>query len=150
MAGIAYLQQQISTEILYIVLESGLGHVLLEDSDKMADQVEIQFPMSVVPEQTTFTTTIYNRVRSTKSGAIPTTIHYRVDCITTGQQITDWTSVSTPAASNSIVITSTENKILGPCNIQETKQIMIKLDSGLATQVIKPKQWIVENLLGIS
>ena len=148
MAGIAYLQQQTTSQILYIVLESGLGHVLLEETDEMPDQVEIGIPITVVPEETTFTVTTHHRTRSTKAGAIPTTIHYRVDCLTTKRQITDWTAVSTPAASNSIVITATENQILEDGNNRETKQITIKLDDGLTTQVMKPKRWIVENLLG--
>ena len=116
----------------------------------MTDQVEIQIPITIVPEETTFTATVYHRTRSTQAASTPTTIHYRVDCLTTKRQITDWTSVSSPAASNTIVITSAENQILDDSNAREKKQITIKLDSGLTTQQIKPKQWTVENIQGIT
>ena len=115
----------------------------------MADQIEIQFPETIVYERTTFTVTVYFRTRSTKSASTPTTIHYRVDCLSTQRQITDWTSVSSPAGSNTIVITATENKILDDTFNIETKQLTIKIDSGLSTQFIKPKTWKVRNLTGI-
>jgi hypothetical protein len=114
----------------------------------VADQVEIQMPLTRVTEETTFTVTSYHRTRATKASSVPTTIHYRIDCLTTKREITDWTSVSSPAASNSIIITSTENKILDDSNNNERKQITIKLDSGLTTQVMKTKTWTVDNILG--
>ena len=115
----------------------------------MADQIEIQIPQTIVPEQTTFTLTAYFRTRATKVASTPTTIHYRVDCLSTGRQITDWTSVSSPAGSNTIVITSTENKILDDSFNIETKQVTVKVDDGLVTQVIKPATWKVRNVIGI-
>ena len=115
----------------------------------MSDQIEIQMPQTIVPEQTTFTLTAYFRTRATKTASTPTTIHYRVDCLSTQRQITDWTVVSSPSTSNTIVITATENKILDDSFNIETKQITVKLDSGLSTQVIKAVTWKVRNLLGI-
>jgi len=112
----------------------------------MTDQVEIVMPLSIVEEETTFTATIYNRTRPTMAVSIPTTIHYRVDCLSTKREITDWTSVSSPAASNTIVITADENQILDNSFNIETKL----LDSGLSTQQIKPTTWKVRNLLGIT
>jgi len=114
----------------------------------MADQVEIQIPLTIVPEETTFTVTTYHRTRATRAASTPTTIHYRVDCLSTKRQITDWTLVSTPAGSNTIVITATENQILEDGHANETKQITIKLDSGLTTQVMKTKTWKVTNIQG--
>ena len=116
----------------------------------MTDQIEIQMPLTNVYEETTFVTTAYFRTRGTKASSTPTTIHYRVDCLTTKRQITDWTSVSSPAASNTITITSTENQILDDANPVEVKQITIKTDTGLSTQAIKPAQWRVKNLIGIT
>ncbi len=116
----------------------------------MTDQVEIVMPLSIVQEETTFTVTVYNRARSTKASSTPTTIHYRVDCLSTKRQITDWKSVSSPAASNTIVITALENNILDDSHEWEKKQITIKLDDGLTTQQIKPATWKVRNLLGIT
>ena len=125
-------------------------YILSQESDMAATQIEIQIPITVVAEETTFTATGYFRTRSTKAEAIPTTIHYRVDCLTTGRQITAWTSVTPLAQTANIVITAAQNQILSDGNKRETKQITIKLDSGLATQIIKSKQWIVSNLQGIT
>lgn len=120
------------------------------EANVMADQIEIHIPDTIVPEETTFTATCYFRLRGTQAASIPTTIHYRVDCLKTRRQITDWTLVSSPAGSNDIVITPTENQILDDSNRLETKQLTVKVDSGLSTQVIKPIQWKVRNLVGIT
>jgi hypothetical protein len=143
-----FLELEIGTSLL-AQEESTQFFILLEGSTDVADQIEVQIPLSRVPEETTFTLTSYHRTRAAKSASVPTTIHYRIDCITTKRQITDWTSVSNPAQSNTIVITSTENQILDDSNNRERKQITIKLDSGLATQVMRTKTWTVENLLGV-
>ena len=116
----------------------------------MTDQVEIVMPLSIVYEETTFIATVYNRTRPTKASSTPTTIHYRVDCLSTKRQITDWTSVSSPAASNEITVTASENQILDDSHEYETKQLTVKLDSGLTTQQIKPTTWKVRNLQGIT
>jgi len=116
----------------------------------MADQVEIQIPQTIVPEETTFTVTAYFRTRASQAASTPTTIHYRIDCLTTKRLILDWTAVGSPSTSNTIVITSAQNQILDDSFETETKQITIKLDDGLSTQVIKPALWRVRNLQGIT
>lgn len=114
------------------------------------DQIEIQLPRTIVPEETTFTATAYFRTRATKAADTPTTIHYRLDCLTTQQQIKDWTTVSSPSTSNTVVISSSDNQILDDSNRLEAKQLTVRTDSGLATQVIQPVQWKVRNLRGIT
>ena len=146
----AYLLQESDTETAYIQLESGLGYILLEEDNTMADQIEIQMPQSIVAEETTFTVTSYHRTRASRAASAPTTVHYRLDCLATKTEILDWTVVSAPAASNSIVITSAQNQILDDAHPRERKQITIKLDSGLSTQVIRAKTWTVSNLEGIT
>lgn len=115
----------------------------------MADQIEIQIPNTLVNEETTFTATAYFRTRSTKAASTPTTIHYKVVDIGSRSTITDWTAVSTPAGNNDIVITSAQNEIIDDSNLRETKMLLVKADSGLATQVIETKMWRVTNLEGI-
>ena len=115
----------------------------------MADQIEIQLPNTIVNEETTFTITAYFRTRATKVASTPTTIHYKIVDIVLRETITDWTLVSTPAGNNDIVITSAENEIIDGSHLQERKQILIKIDSGLSTQVIETKTWRVRNLEGI-
>jgi len=114
----------------------------------MADQIEIHFPETVVPEETTFTATVYFRTRASAAASTPTTIHYRIDCLSTRTQIVDWTSVSSPAGSNTIVISADHNQILNDGHTRERKLLTIKIDSGLSTQVMRRKWWTVENLLG--
>lgn len=125
-------------------------YILLQEAIEMADQIEIHIPDTIVPEETTFTATCYFRTRSTSAASIPTTIHYRVDCLTTRTQITDWTLVSTPAAARTVVVTTTENQIIDDGHNWEVKQLTVKADDGLSTQVIKPIQWKVRNLVGIT
>jgi len=115
----------------------------------MADQIEIHLPNTIVNEETTFTVTAYFRTRASKAASTPTTIHYKIDDLQSRQTITDWTAVSTPAGNNDIVITSTENEIIDGAHLYEKKQILIKIDSGLSTQVIAAKTWRVNNLEGI-
>ena len=113
----------------------------------MADQIAIQLPKTRFKEGSAFTATADFRTRSTAAAATPTTIHYRVDCLTTGVELADWTSVS--AASNvSISITGTHNAIQNDCNRYETKQLTIMADQDLSTQHRETIIWRVENLYG--
>lgn len=43
----------------------------------------------------------------------PTSIRYRIDCLTTGRQVRPWTEVPTPAAKIEITLTSADNAIFG-------------------------------------
>lgn len=142
----------------FLQLEDGSGfysqevdvqwYYLLEDSDRVSDQTEIVIPRTIVPEETVFDVTVYFRTRSTKAASTPTTIHYRLDCLSTNSQIVDWTSVVTASAVN-ITIGSDTNQILSDRNALERKQITVKTDSGLSTQQIKAASWTVRNLQGI-
>lgn len=114
----------------------------------MADQIEIVMPETIINEQSTLTATAYFRDRATKASSTPTTIHYRLECLSTKREITDWTVVTTPAASNTIALSLTQNKILDDGNTWETKQLIVKIDDTLSTQVIASKTYKVRNLQG--
>lgn len=60
---------------------------------------------------------------SSEIPAAPSTLHYRIDCGTTGQQILDWTSISTPAATNTVTITATQNAIRYFSNAKELRKV---------------------------
>jgi hypothetical protein len=143
-----YLEQE-PVEFLFS-LEDDSGYILLEESSEVPDQIEIAIPLTGVPEETTFTATAYFRTRASKTASVPTTVHYRVDCLTTKTQIQDWTQVTTPAESNAITITSAHNQIIDDAHNNERKQLTVKTDSGLSTQVIKTARWKVRNLQGIT
>ncbi len=114
----------------------------------MSDQVEIQLPKTIVNENTVFTAVAYFRTRSSKAATAPTTIHYKVDCLTTHTPLIDWTSVSA-AANVDLIMTAAVNAIQSADSHFEKKQLLVKADSGLSTQAIGQVTWKVKNLHGI-
>jgi len=113
------------------------------------DQAEIVLPKTKWIEETSFLATAYFRTRSTKAAATPTTVHYRVDDLQTGKELTDWTSV-TPGTSVTISITPTHNEIQDDAAHFERKQLIVQADQGLSTQFNAKAIWQVENLHGIT
>lgn len=110
----------------------------------MADQVSITIPRPKVQEGSAFTATAYFRDRATAAASTPTNIRYRVDCLTTGTVLADWTTVSA-ASSATISITATHNAIKDSGNTTERKQLTVAADHGLSTQVRERAVWEVEN-----
>ena len=115
----------------------------------MADQIEISIPKPQVSEKSAFTATAYFRTRSTAAASTPTTVHYRVDDLSTRTTIRDWTSV-TPGESVSISITATDNAIQSNSKQDERRQLMVSVEKGTASEVVKAAQWKVRNLYGIT
>lgn len=113
------------------------------------DQIEIQLPKTKVLEETTFNAEAYFRTRSTSAASAPTTVHYRVDCLSTKRQLLDWTSIAT-AANVTLPMTSTINEIQDNNSYSEIRQITVKADDGLSTQTIGKTLYRVQNLEGIS
>lgn len=113
----------------------------------MADEIAFQLPRRVIAEGTGFTLAAFFRTRATAAASTPTTIHYRVDCKTTGRALLDWTSVI-PASSVNLSILPGFNAIQDDCNDFERKQVTVKLDDGLATQCVKAVSWEIENIFG--
>lgn len=111
------------------------------------DQIEIQIPKTRVKEGSAFTATAYFRDRASAAADAPTTIKYRVDCLTTGTELTDWTTVTTGETA-SIAITATHNAIQDSAREYEVKQLTVASDFELATQCRQTKTWRVENLYG--
>ncbi len=78
---------------------------------------------------------------------VPTTLHYRLDCLASGTQILDWTSIAADDVST-ISITGTQNAIQQDSNEIETKQLTVKANSGLSTQFQATYRYDVVNLSG--
>ena len=115
----------------------------------MADQVAIQLPKTVFNERSSFTATAYFRTRSTAAASTPTTVHYKVSNLSTGETVQDWTSVS--AASNvSISITGSMNKILDDSKPQNAMELLVSADKGLSTETIGRATYKVNNVYGRS
>ena len=103
-------------------------------------------PNPTVKEGSGFTATAYFRNGST--GEAPTTAKYRVDCLTTGKNLTGWTSLSV-AESINISITATENAIQDQNNRTERKQLTVAADPDTSTQTRDSVLWEVENIRGL-
>ena len=117
------------------------------------DQIEIQLPKTQYIERSSFTATAYFRTRSTGAAATPTTVHYRIDNLSTRNEVKGWTSV-TPGTTASITVASTENVMDGnsaqwTVPKWQTLQLTVALDKDLSTQVTQSKNWRVNNILGV-
>lgn len=113
----------------------------------MADQIALLIPETRWNEGSSFTATANFRTRSNGTASTPTTIHYRLDCLTTGTELADWTSVLA-ASSVAITVTGAHNAIQNDGDEYEVKQLTVILDQGLDTQQTAVVQWRVENLYG--
>ena len=114
----------------------------------MTEQVAIVIPRPLFREGSAFTATAYFRDRATAAASTPTNVYYRVDCLTSGQTVQDWTA-GTPGASASIAVTAANNDIVSDSNQYEIKQLTVAADYGLATQVTESAVWTVTNTLGV-
>lgn len=108
----------------------------------------IKPPPPHVKERSAITVTAYFRDAADAAEA-PTTIHYRIDDLSTNVRITDWTSVSA-ASSASISITAAENKINNHWNEFERRQITVSADKGLDGETRDTATWLVENIGGFT
>lgn len=105
----------------------------------------IKIPFLKQQEGSSFTATAY--FRNADAAEAPTTAKFRLDCLTTGKVLQDWTTL-TPAASISISITATHNAIQNQSNRFEKKQLTVSSNHGTATQHRETAQWMVENIRG--
>lgn len=111
----------------------------------MADTVAVQIPRPRVKEGSAFTATAY--FRAAGAASTPTNVHYRLDNLTTGERIADWTSVSA-AANVSISVTAAQNAIRSQCNRVERMQLTVAADHDLSTEIREPSVYEVENIQG--
>jgi hypothetical protein len=111
------------------------------------DQIAISIPRTTWQEGSAFTATAYCRTRASAAAATPTTLKYRIDCLTTGREIADWTTLSA-ASSASISVTGAHNAIQDDSNDSEVRQLTVMADDGLSTQHRGSVRWRVENLYG--
>ncbi len=106
----------------------------------------IRLSNPTVKERNSIGVTAYFRDSSNAASA-PTTVHYRIDDLTTGTNILAWTSVSA-AVSVSITVKSAENKIVDQSNKRERRQITVSADKGTTTETRDTSEWFIENIGG--
>jgi hypothetical protein len=75
-------------------------------------------------------------------------VKYRIDCLTTGQTVRDWTSV-TPSAAMEIAVAPADCVILNDRNKRERRQLTIVANDDGDTQFVDPDPllWWVNNTL---
>ena len=105
----------------------------------------INFPYPEVVEGGGFTAIAYSRDGTAAN--TPTTAQYRIDCLTSGQIIKNWTSL-TPAAAMNIIITGSDNALKDQSNDYEMRQVTVEEDSDLDTQTRVSGIYRVRNLGG--
>lgn len=87
--------------------------------------------------------------RASGAANTPTTVHYRLDNLNSGEKIIDWTSVSA-SSQVSISIPGTSNVCEFGHSLRERFQVLVQADRGLSTQYTGKAEWITENVRGIS
>lgn len=82
--------------------------------------------------------------------AVPTSISYRIDCLTTGTAIKGATPVTPPAASVEIVLSSDDNRIITDTNKYERRIVTVTAIYGASDQINKEYKYDVKNLKAVT
>ena len=101
------------------------------------------------PERSAFNATakFYDDTSDPWTLSAPTTVQYRVDCLSTGYPVLDWTSVGS-GTSVTIPVTASDNLILDDTNQREQRVLTVMANTGLSTQCQSSYTWQVRNLPG--
>jgi hypothetical protein len=111
------------------------------------DQIAIQLPKPRWKEGSSFNVPVHFRDRATSAAVTPTTVKYRIDCLTTGKAVADWSTLS-PSSAVTVSVSAAYNVIQSDANRTERKQITVKTDDGLSTQSQEAAVYTIENLYG--
>ncbi len=76
----------------------------------------------------------------------PTTISYRIDCLTNGQEVKDDTAFTPAAASIEIELTKTDNAIISQTNNSEKRLVTVTGVYGGDDQIVKEYQYDLINM----
>lgn len=109
-----------------------------------ADQIVFRFPRDRINERSSLTVIARFRDRATDADVTPTNVKYRIDNLSSGAEILDWTTVST-STEVSIATTPDENE----CKVRDEWQrnlLTVAADYGLSTQFNETFQYEIRNL----
>jgi hypothetical protein len=109
-----------------------------------SDQIVISQRKDHIGEGSRHVLTATFRDRATAANVTPTNCYYRLDCLTTGREVLDWTSVSADDVIT-LTITPTQNTLQSQCNSEERKRVTVAADYGLSTQFVDHIEYDVEN-----
>lgn len=113
----------------------------------MTDQITFSLRKDTIKERSQLIVTVNFRTRATASATTPTNVRYRLDCLSTGKEIADWTA-ATPGTTATITISPDQNAIQGD-GLRERKQLTVAADYGLSTQYTETLEYWVQNIRGI-
>lgn len=89
-------------------------------------------------------------LNKTNQPDVPTSITYKVVCLTTGTLMRDWTAIATPLSTVEITLDSiTDNIINTQTNSKETRCVTVKAVYGPSDELIDEYEYDVINLNGV-
>ena len=104
--------------------------------------------VATVPEKTTAYLTV-SFLDKAGAPAIPASVTYRIDCLTTNTAILADTAL-TPAASIEITLTPAQNAIINQANALEAKRVTVKATYGASDALNDEYDYLVKNLSGVT
>lgn len=95
----------------------------------------------------------------TESGtpAVPTTVHWRVWCLETGQALTSWAEATVQTTTNEFDVITEAYVVVnvpGSVNVMQTgraterKQVIVVADKDLSTEATQPVPYLVRKVAG--
>jgi hypothetical protein len=115
----------------------------------MIDQIVFFQRKDHIREKSQHVITAKFKDRATAALVVPTNIRYRIDCLSTGAVVLDWTAVSADDEIT-LTITASQNAMQDQSKTYETKEVTVAADYGLSTQFTESITYQVDNLYGVS
>lgn len=109
-----------------------------------ADQIVFRFPRDRISDRSSLTVVARFRDRATDAEVTPTTVTYRLDNVTSGAEVADWTA-ATPGTTASIVTTPDNNEHKVSLEWQQMR-LTVAADRGLSTQYNESFDYWVRDL----
>ena len=81
--------------------------------------------------------------------AVPTSISYRIDCVTNGQEVLTDTPFTPAAASIEIELTKVNNACIGSVNKYEERCVTVTAVYGVDDEIAEEYRYNLKNLLNV-
>ena len=114
----------------------------------LGPQVYVRIPSLSVQEGASFNATLNFRQDGADVTPAAGTVKYRLDCLSTGKELLDWTATSTPTQPMDLAVISTYNDIQSASSNREKKQLTVSYNIDSNDQYTTRATWYVENLVG--
>jgi hypothetical protein len=108
------------------------------------DKIAIQISRTRVNEGDSFPVNLAFVDLEGETTEAPDTVDFRVDCLTTGHIMVDWTTAA-PGDTSSIQIDSAANALQVRSNRTERRQLTVRANRDATTQVSGQVRWTVRN-----